>query len=502
MGIVKDKSTLLPVKGAEVKLLKSDVNVKTDKEGKFEIEIASLSTSNSIDSLIVSDNRYWPQQVKLQGLDTSNLEIKLNAAKHRLIVTSDLGGADPDDEQSMVHLLLGANEFDLEGLIMGLAWLKADQNQPGVEPLRAIIDAYEKVYPNLKIHANEYPNPDYLRSIVAVGQTLPNMSGVGGDKASRGSELIIKVVDKADDPRPVWLNSWGGANTIAQALWTVKQTRSKEEVSQFINKIRIFDILGQDDAGAWMAKTFPDLVYIRTKSIYGWAPSDDWISNNVQSHGPMGEVYPNRRWATEGDSPAFLHLWSNGLNDPDEIDQGGWGGRFKTKKEDGIRVMDIAAKTPGLDEKRYDPYYMFTNTSEGMEAINRWKQHIHNNLQARMDWSISENYEDANHHPVAILNGDETKQILEIKAAPGSTVELSAAGSNDPDRDSLQYSWSFYDEPSSYDGPVKIQNSSSISATVEIPEDADGKNIHIILQIHDDGKPNLYALRRAIIRVE
>ncbi|GHA30503.1 hypothetical protein GCM10007103_09900 [Salinimicrobium marinum] len=58
----------------------------------------------------------------------------------------------------------------------------------------------------------------------------------------------------------------------------MKQTRSKEEVSQFINKIRIYDILGQDDAGAWLAKTFPDLIYIRTKSIYGWAPSDDCVS--------------------------------------------------------------------------------------------------------------------------------------------------------------------------------------------------------------------------------
>ncbi|GHA30508.1 hypothetical protein GCM10007103_09910 [Salinimicrobium marinum] len=207
MGIVKDKSTLLPVKGAEVKLLKSDINVKTDKQGKFEIEITALSTSHPIDTLIVSNNRYWPQRIKLQVSDTSNLEIKLNAVKHRLIVTSDLGGTDPDDEQSMVHLLLGANKFDLEGLIMGLAWLKADQNQPGIKPLGAIIDAYEKVYLNLKIHANEYPSPGYLRSIVAVGQTLPNMSGVGGDKASPGSELIIKVVDNAEDPRPVWLNA-------------------------------------------------------------------------------------------------------------------------------------------------------------------------------------------------------------------------------------------------------------------------------------------------------
>ncbi len=119
-----------------------------------------------------------------------------------------------------------------------------------------------------------------------------------------------------------------------------------------------------------------------------------------------------------------------------------------------------------------------------------------------MDWSITNDYEAANHPPITLLNGDKTRQILNMTSNAGTNIELSAEGSTDPDGDSLIYSWFFYEEPSSYAGTVNIQNSSSTRAKVEIPEDAGGKTIHIILEIHDDGTPNLYAYRRMIINVQ
>ncbi len=117
---------------------------------------------------------------------------------------------------------------------------------------------------------------------------------------SPGSELIISTVDNEEDGRPVWIAAWGGMNTVAQALYKVKNTRSEEELSRFINKIRIYDVLGQDDAGAWIAKNFPNLKYIRNVEVYGWGPSDEWTRENVQNRGSLGSHYPNRIWATEG----------------------------------------------------------------------------------------------------------------------------------------------------------------------------------------------------------
>ena len=86
------------------------------------------------------------------------------------------------------------------------------------------------------------------------------MDGVGDGKDSDGSELIIKSVDKNGDSRPLWVLAWGGTNTVAQALWKVSKTRSPREVRRFVSKLRVYDILGQDDTGAWIAKTFPDLM--------------------------------------------------------------------------------------------------------------------------------------------------------------------------------------------------------------------------------------------------
>ena len=119
-----------------------------------------------------------------------------------------------------------------------------------------------------------------------------------------------------------------------------------------------------------------------------------------------------------------------------------------------------------------------------------------------MDWSITSNYKDANHQPVAILNGDKTKKVLEITAKAGSAIDLKAAGSSDPDGNALNYSWSFYDEPSSYDVAVTIQNNTSSSARLQIPKNAAGKNIHIILEVRDNGTPALTTYRRMIINVK
>ncbi|MDT0686461.1 nucleoside hydrolase-like domain-containing protein [Autumnicola psychrophila] len=430
----------------------------------------------------------------IQPLCAQLLENRTHSYKPRVINTTDLG-ADPDDEQSMVRQLVSANEFDIEGLIVATGCWKKSQNN--TDMLDKLVEAYSQAYPNLKTHADGYPSPEYLKSISVMGQDEYGMGDVGSGKDSPGSELIIKAVDK-DDPRPVWVMGWGGMNTVAQAIWKIQETRSPAELEKFLSKLRLFDILGQGDSGAWIAKNFPEVFYIRATEVYGWAPSDEYIDKHIQSHGPLGAAYPDRKYATEGDTPAFMHVYPTGLNDPEQIEQGGWGGRFSFAKKEGIRSMSCVEEE---NETKYDPYYMYGNTSEGSEAIKRWSEAYNNDFAARMDWSITEDYSGANHHPLAVLNGDQTRQVLKIKAAPGSTVALSAAGSSDPDGNAISYSWSFYDEPSSYEKSVTIRNSSSVSATVEIPEDAGNKTIHVILEVHDDGEPNLFAYRRVIISV-
>lgn len=419
--------------------------------------------------------------------------------KPRLINTTDLG-ADPDDEQSMVRQLVCSNEFDIEGLIVSTGCWKKQQSN--TDMLDKIVNAYEEAYPNLTVHAEGFPTPEYLKSISVMGQTGYGMSDVGSGKDSPGSELIIASVDKGD-PRPVWIMGWGGMNNAAQAIWKVRETRSPEELEIFLSKLRLFDILGQDDAGAWIAKNFPEVFYIRATKVYNWQPPKNgtYQRNDIQSHGPLGAVYPDTKWATEGDTPAFMHVYPNGLSNPEQIDQGSWGGRFSFTKQEGIRSMSEVHKIDSLGELKFDPYFMYGNTPDGGTSIKMWEKGYNNDFAARMDWSITSNYKDANHHPIAVLNGDKSRKVLEITANSGSNIKLSAVGSKDPDGNPLNYSWIYYKEPGSYDGSVSIQNSLTEKAKLEIPEDAAGKDFHVILEIHDDGSPNLYAYRRIIIKV-
>ena len=81
----------------------------------------------------------------------------------RVIVSSDIGGSDPDDKQSFAHLFVYADRLAIEGLI---------SSPPGAGRLKDIhetIDAYEQDYPSLKMYSADYPTPDYLRSVSKQG---------------------------------------------------------------------------------------------------------------------------------------------------------------------------------------------------------------------------------------------------------------------------------------------------------------------------------------------
>lgn len=421
----------------------------------------------------------------------------LSSDKNRVIVTTDLGGADPDDIQSMIHLLVCSNVYDIEGLISSQAWV-TDPDRTG--RIKEVIEQFGKVLPRLRKHAAGYPSLDYLRSIIKRGQAVSNMDGVGEGKDSPGSDLIIAAVDKKEDDRPVWLVAWSGMNTIAQAIWKVRHTRSESEFRRFVSKIRIYDILGQDDAGAWIAHNFPDILYIRNKHVYGWPPSDEWIRTHIQSHGFLGTVYPDRIWATEGDSPAFLYLYANGLNVPDSVDYGGWGGRFLKEKQSGLRGMDFIEKN-GKDETQYDPYYMHVSAPEGVQAISKWQWQIWNDFAARMFWTTTDRFEDANHHPVAVVNGQRSLDCMYVDVKAGETLAFNASKSTDPDGDSLFFDWSVYIEPSTYKGGVELKGERQPLCRIKVPREASGKTIHLVLEVTDDGTPCLTAYRRIVLRV-
>ena len=449
------------------------------------------------------------------------------AEKPRLFVLTDIGG-DPDDQMSMVRLMTYANHIDIEGLA-------ATEVNGKVNPerIRQIIEAYGKVRDNLELHEPGFPSVDDLRKCVTQGIPIDNMDAVGKGKDSLGSEALIRAVDRYD-PRPLWVNVWGGPNMLAQALWRVRATRSPDGLAKFVAKLRVYAISDQDNSGPWIRKEFPGLFYIVTPGVnagggfhhatwiaiggdkfhgrFGGADfslvTNEWLDRNIRSKGPLGAVYPHWKFMMEGDTPSFLNLINNGLSNPEHPDWGGWGGRYELY-------------TPRMEKWFLEPETrpIWTNVQDEVlgndgqwhttnhATIWRWRSAYQNDFAARMDWTIKP-YDKANHPPVPKLD-----HPAMITAKPGERVDLSAVGSTDPDGDALSFEWFCYEEPGTrrmsnsrtgvkhdiigFDQPkawLKVKTSRVMPPGIG--------TMHIILAVTDHGTPRLTRYKRVIIDVK
>jgi hypothetical protein len=448
---------------------------------------------------------------------------------HRLVVLTDIE-ADPDDAQSLVRLLLYANQIDIEGLIATTS--THQRNRVAPETIHRIIDAYGAVQPNLVKHEKGYPGADELHQIVKQGLPVYGMEGVGEGHDSEGSEWIIRMLKK-DDSRPLWISVWGGPNTLAQALWKIRASTSAEEADRLISKLRVYTISDQDTSAPWMREQFPDLFYIVTPGSYGagtWSAiarpfeganneviSNDWLADNIQQgHGPLGLEYPDVAYGMEGDTPAYLSLIPNGLNTPEHPDVGGWGGRYELYTPD-LSDRGPASGVPLTPETRSiwtnaEDTFRPRHDSEFGRAIRpdsvaytsnhvtlwRWREDFQNDFAARMDWTVMD-YEAANHPPVAKIAHDDT-----LTVRSGEIFGLNAEGTYDPDDDSVSYWWFHYPEAGTYQETVSFspysENLYDVH-TIEAPQVDEPQILHFILKVTDKGSPPLSRYQRVVVNV-
>lgn len=449
--------------------------------------------------------------------------------KHRAIILTDID-ADPDDTQSLVRLLLYSNVIDIEGLIATTSVWQKNRVRP--ELIRKVVHAYGEVQPNLNKHEKGFPSAKDLLKIVKQGIAKYGMEGVGEGKDSEGSDWIIKVLEENDE-RPLWVCVWGGANTLAQALYKIKNTKTENEAKRLISKLRVYTISDQDDSGIWIRKNFPELFYIVSPGDdYGsatWSAintfveginnetiSNKWIAQNIQQgHGPLGAMYPDVAYGMEGDTPSWLSLIPNGLNEPEHPDWGGWGGRyelyipdFKNIKE-GNSGVPIEPETRKIWTDAIDTYtpYIFNEYGRTVRrdtitfkdnkvTLWRWRDDFQNDFAARMDWCIK-SYKEANHPPVPVLSHPEE---LTVKSGKGFTLD--AGGSYDPDGDNLSFLWFHYPEAGSYKKPIEINSAENVCHVwVIAPKVEKGETAHFILRVTDKGNPPLTRYKRVIVNI-
>jgi len=481
----------------------------------------------------------------------------LAQTKLRIIITAD---PELDDSNSLIRFLLYSTDYKVEGLIYASSqfhWTGDGTGKklsvPGREYTRFglnlcpcesyrwakderfiddIVEIYEKVYPNLKIHNPDYPAPAELKSKIRFGNVE-----FDGDfsKNTPGSDLI-KSLMLDDDPETLYITAWGGQSTIARALKSIQDqyegTPEWQGIrAKVLSKVILLPSGDQDDTYAkYIKPSWPEIDYrqmgrgpnysygaqLRATPENAVYMTPSWMSENVSSRGPLGAYYrvwgdgrqmvkgdifdyfglsgyaneelkkmgyvvwmpvqEKGSWLGEGDNPTFMNMLDNGLRAYEEGSYGGWGGK---------------QVTPGVGMGFPDP----AQTETGPPFPNFWPA-AQRDFAARLKWSVTSRYEDANHEPKVRIEGP-----LNVTAGAGQKVRLTGVVF-DPDGDTVSVKWWQF-KAGSYSGDVTIVDPASLSTGVVIPPDAQPtQTIHFMLEATDNGSPPLTRYQRVIVTVK
>lgn len=444
----------------------------------------------------------------------------------RVLVTSD---GEIDDECSLVRFLLYTNEWDVEGIITSSSQYHAHgHNWAGDDWAQPYLQAYAEVYPNLIQHDPRYPTPAFLQSRTLLG----NVQAEGEmDEVTPGSRRIVEALLDASDPRPIWVQAWGGTNTIARALKTVEDEHP-ERMAEVAAKLRFYFIWEQDGTYQsyirphWGRFNIPTIISDQFIALfYHWKkylPEHEqsylfgsWMKPHIlENHGPLCALYQAHvagdkgfdagDFRSEGDSPAFFHTIPTGLRNLESPGWGGWGGRF-VKVRDNTWLDPVAEPGYHYPEGRW-----YTSNAWGRTRLKkdiphdaeltaylkpqwRWIDAIQNDFAARADWCVKP-YAEANHPPIVQVVGP-----LDRSAQPGETVKLTATAT-DPDGDTLAFKWWVYAEAGTASTPPDLVGATTPSVHFVVPPEP-GRQLHLILEVTDSGSPSLVRYQRVVITI-
>jgi hypothetical protein len=292
-----------------------------------------------------------------------------NAQKHRIIISTDIGGSDPDDFQSMVHYLVYADQFDTEGII------SSPPHKGRLKHIYEALDEYQKDFSKLKKHG-KFPTPKKLRRVAKQGATAAQISAEP-DSLSEGAAWLIKQAQKKD-ARPLYVLVWGSITDVAQAVH--KDPTIKE-------KIRVYSI------GSWNTRldslsrnylfdNHKDLWWIENNTTFRGMYMGGTQKNNlgnlsfteahIKDYGNLGALFWQQKQDIKmGDTPSVLYILHG---NPDDSEGESWGGSFLKTNHGPNYWTDI--QNPELIE----------NNRPGAKTVNKWREAYLRDWQKRMEW--------------------------------------------------------------------------------------------------------------------
>lgn len=524
--------------------------------------------------------------------------------KPRVVITAD---PELDDNNTLIRAILYSSDFQIEGLVYASStfhW-KGDgkgttQYLPGREYTRIglcpctswrwapdehfidnIVDAYARVYADLKIHNPNYPAPAELKSKIKWG----NVAFEGDySKDTEGSNLIKSLL-LDDQPGPLYVTAQGGQSTIARALKSIHDQYAntpqweaiRDKVSQ---KLIVIPSGDQDGTYArYIQPNWPEATERQLSTMdfgyfvrHGLTPEDRvyvgaaWTEQNISSRGPLGALY--RVWGDgkqmvkgdrtdyfglsgytadrlrkmgymvwmppqepgsflgEGDTPTFLNLVDNGLRAYENRRWSGWGGSSRSLNVPalglgGAQITPVGPNDPGVAVGLAPAGSTMNKTSKaataragtaavgpgnaGLPRISaanaaanaRFFAAAQNDLAARLKWSVTPKFSDANHEPKVRIKGPS-----EVLVQLGGMVHLQGEVS-DPDHNAVKVTWWQDNAAGTYPGDIRFSDQAALSTTFRVPNDArPGHTIHVILEATDNGTPPLTRYQRLIVRIQ
>ena len=491
--------------------------------------------------------------------------------KIRTIITQD---AEVDDQNSLRHFLFYANEVDLQGIVQTSSkfhWIgvpgavkpekrrgddfgfeesgpfDAPYRWPGTDWMFRVIDDYEKDYPNLKKHADGYPTPDYLRSITKIGNI-----GYEGEveQKTEGSELIReRILD--DDPRTLYLQVWGGTNTIARALLDIyeeyKDTPEWPALKEKITKKVVITACGEQDPAYrdYVAELFPGIPFIKTLQMksyaYPWfvmpeGESKDtlkaefmkreilcgksaladgyctWLDGKrYEGEGDAGQFGANpdivNTWfgagmglpaahqydfLSEGDSPTYFALFDWGFRTLEDFSYGGMAGRYHPVEGE----VNSKGEPLNIWDVSLDHYVDRDGNDQELESMWPHVCEIQRDFAARVDWASKDRFEDAEHAPTLCIT-----EGTDFEAAPGEKLTFHAQ-TESRDNAAVAVSFEVYKEASAACAAQAELVCDGSCAELTVPVNATVNDcIHVVVKAQAEGHYQLVHYQQIIVRV-